>query len=52
MVGSGGLVVMNKNTCMVSVARFFMQFTQHDPAASAFSAAKEQSRCLPFSTIS
>ena len=24
MVGSGGLVVMNKETCMVSVARFFM----------------------------
>lgn len=30
MVGSGGLVVMNKNTCMVSVARFFMQFTQNE----------------------
>jgi NADH-quinone oxidoreductase subunit F len=30
MVGSGGLVVMNKSTCMVSVARFFMQFTQNE----------------------
>ena len=30
MVGSGGLVVMNKRTCMVSVARFFMQFTQNE----------------------
>ncbi|HPW58819.1 MAG TPA: NADH-ubiquinone oxidoreductase-F iron-sulfur binding region domain-containing protein, partial [Candidatus Rifleibacterium sp.] len=30
MVGSGGLVVMNKTTCMVSVARFFMQFTQNE----------------------
>ena len=30
MVGSGGLVVMNRNTCMVSVARFFMQFTQEE----------------------
>ncbi len=30
MVGSGGLVVMNKDTCMVSVARFFMQFTQNE----------------------
>ncbi len=28
MVGSGGLVVMNKSTCMVQMARFFMQFTQ------------------------
>ncbi len=30
MVGSGGLVVMNKDTCMVSIARFFMQFTQNE----------------------
>ncbi len=30
MVGSGGLVVMNNKTCMVSIARFFMQFTQNE----------------------
>jgi len=30
MVGSGGLVVMNQNTCMVKIARFFMQFTQNE----------------------
>lgn len=30
MVGSGGLVVMNRHTCMVGVARFFMQFTQNE----------------------
>ena len=30
MVGSGGLVVMNKQTCIVSLARFFMQFTQNE----------------------
>jgi NADH-quinone oxidoreductase subunit F len=30
MVGSGGLVVMNKRTCMVSIARFFMQFAQQE----------------------
>ena len=30
MVGSGGLVIMNRSTCMVSVARFFMQFTQEE----------------------
>jgi NADH-quinone oxidoreductase subunit F len=30
MVGSGGLVVMNKETCMVQIARFFMQFTQNE----------------------
>lgn len=30
MVGSGGLVVMNKQTCMVRIAHFFMQFTQNE----------------------
>ena len=30
IVGSGGLVVMNNQTCMVKVARFFMQFTQNE----------------------
>lgn len=30
MVGSGGLVVMDENTCMVEVARFFMNFTQNE----------------------
>jgi NADH-quinone oxidoreductase subunit F len=30
MIGSGGLVLMNKNTCMVSVAHYFMQFTQNE----------------------
>jgi NADH-quinone oxidoreductase subunit F len=30
MVGSGGLVVMNNRTCMVSIARFFMEFTQRE----------------------
>ncbi len=30
MVGSGGLVVMNSDTCIVSVARFFMKFTQNE----------------------
>ena len=30
MVGSGGLVVMNKNTCMVKIAKYFMQFTQNE----------------------
>lgn len=30
MVGSGGLVVMAEDTCIVEVARFFMNFTQHE----------------------
>ncbi len=30
MIGSGGLVVMNKQTCMVQIARYFMKFTQNE----------------------
>ncbi|MBO5772606.1 MAG: NADH-quinone oxidoreductase subunit NuoF [Clostridia bacterium] len=30
IIGSGGLVVMDQHTCMVEVARFFMDFTQNE----------------------
>ncbi|MDR1444464.1 MAG: NADH-quinone oxidoreductase subunit NuoF [Treponema sp.] len=30
IVGSGGLVVMDTHTCMVEIARFFMNFTQNE----------------------
>jgi len=30
MIGSGGMVVMDDKTCMVEVARFFMNFTQNE----------------------
>ncbi len=30
MIGSGGLVVMDEKTCIVEVARFFMNFTQNE----------------------
>lgn len=30
MMGSGGLVVMDEETCMVDIARFFMEFTQEE----------------------
>ncbi len=30
IIGSGGLVVMDEDTCMVEVARFFMEFTQNE----------------------
>lgn len=30
MMGSGGLVVMDEETCMVDIARFFMDFTQDE----------------------
>ncbi len=30
IVGSGGLIVMDDNTCMIDVARFFLDFTQKE----------------------
>lgn len=30
MIGSGGLVVMDESTCMVGIAKFFMNFTEHE----------------------
>ena len=30
IIGSGGLVVMDEDTCMVEVARFFMHFTRNE----------------------
>jgi NADH-quinone oxidoreductase subunit F len=30
MVGSGGLVILNENTCIVEIARFFASFTQRE----------------------
>ncbi len=30
MMGSGGLIVMDESTCMVDMARFFMEFTQEE----------------------
>jgi len=30
MMGSGGMVVMDENTCMVNIARYFLDFTQKE----------------------
>ena len=30
MMGSGGMVVMDEDTCMVNVARYFIEFTQNE----------------------
>ncbi len=40
MMGSGGMIVMDEDTCMVDVARYFLHFLKESPAASACPAAK------------
>ena len=45
MIGSGGLVVMDEDNCMVEVARFFMNFTQNESCGSASPAARVRCGC-------
>jgi NADH-quinone oxidoreductase subunit F len=46
MMGSGGLVVMDDHTCMVEVARFFMDFTQRESCGKCIPCWEGTSRML------
>ncbi len=46
MIGSGGLVVMNEDTCMVEVARFFMSFTQRESCGKCIPCREGTKRML------
>ncbi len=45
MMGSGGMIVMDEDTCMVDVAKFFIQFT-HDESCGKCSICREGSGAL------
>ena len=45
IMGSGGMVVMDERTCMVDFARYFLDFAQRSPAASAARAGWAPSSC-------
>lgn len=46
MIGSGGLVVMDEHTCMVEVARFFMNFTQNESCGKCIPCREGTKRML------
>lgn len=46
MIGSGGLVVMDDKTCMVEVARFFMNFTQNESCGKCIPCREGTKRML------
>jgi NADH-quinone oxidoreductase subunit F len=50
MIGSGGLVVMNEHTCMVEVARFFMNFTQNESCGKCVPCREGTKRMLELLT--
>ncbi len=37
-MGSGGMIVMDESSCMVDVARYFLQFTQQESCGNVLSA--------------
>jgi NADH-quinone oxidoreductase subunit F len=44
MMGSGGMVVMDENTCMVDVARYFMEFLEDESCGQCFPCRKGTQR--------
>lgn len=50
MIGSGGLVVMNDKSCMVEVARFFMNFTQNESCGKCIPCREGTKRMLELLT--
>ena len=46
MMGSGGLVVMDEDTCMVDVARFFMEFIQKESCGKCIPCREGTKRML------
>ena len=46
IVGSGGMVVMSQDTCMVEVARFFMSFTQRESCGKCIPCREGTKRML------
>ncbi len=46
MIGSGGLVIMDEDTCMVEVARFFMNFTQNESCGKCIPCREGTKRML------
>lgn len=46
MMGSGGMIVMDENTCMVDVARYFMNFLEEESCGKCVPCREGIVRCL------
>ena len=46
MIGSGGMVVLDENTCMVEIARFFMNFTRNESCGKCIPCREGTKRML------
>ena len=43
-MGSGGMIVMDENTCMVDVAKYFMNFLKDESCGKCFTCRKGTQR--------
>ncbi|MBU4486935.1 MAG: NADH-quinone oxidoreductase subunit NuoF [Candidatus Delongbacteria bacterium] len=50
MMGSGGMVVMDENTCMVDIARYFLEFTTDESCGKCSSCREGSSAMLAILT--
>ncbi len=50
IMGSGGMVVMDENNCMVDIARFFMEFCQEESCGKCTPCREGTKRMLEFLT--
>jgi len=46
MLGSGGMVIMDEDTCMVDMARRIMHFYAHESCGWCIPAGKERPGCV------
>jgi NADH-quinone oxidoreductase subunit F len=46
MIGSGGMVAMDENTCMIAVAKYFMDFTQKESCGKCVTCREGTKRML------
>ena len=45
MMGSGGMIVMDEDTCMVDIAKFFLEFTVDESCGNALPVVSVRAEC-------
>jgi len=48
MMGSGGMIVMDESTCMVDVAKYFMNFLKDESCGKCTSCREGRNGCMRF----
>lgn len=48
MMGSGGLIVMDEDNCMVDIAKFFLEFTVDESCGNVPPAGWAPAACLRY----